>query len=120
VWFASTSSPPPVPNFTSGLKSDGTTFSRKPEWPPRFAFAALPFQADGTVIRGGIGVFYDILPMTAGTFTRSQQRVVQVFAETDEGSDPGEDEERTLINVTTSPHLTTAHITEWTVEVDQE
>src|SRR5262249_23080101 len=120
VWVEDKWAPSRRANFTFGLKYDWTTLSRQHEWAPRFAFAVLPFQADRTVIRGGIGVFYDILPMTAGTFTRSQQRVVQVFAETDEGSDPGEAEERTLINVTTSPHLKTSHITGWNVEVDQQ
>lgn len=107
-------------NFTFGLKYDWTTLSRQHEWAPRFGFALLPFNNDHTVVRGGIGVFYDILPMTAGTFPLSQQRVVQFFSETDEGDDSGEPEEKTLLNTTTSPHLKTSHITGWNVEVDQQ
>src|SRR5215471_2412840 len=108
-------------NFTFGLKYDWTTLSRQHEWAPRFAFALLPFNSDRTVIRGGMGVFYDILPMTGGTFPLSQQRVVQFFSETDEGdSSSGEPEEKTLANINTSPHLKTSHITGWNVEVDQQ
>ena len=120
AWVEDRWAPSRRANFTFGLKYDWTTLSRQHEWAPRFAFALLPFNNDRTVVRGGIGVFYDILPMTAGTFTLSQQRVVQFFSETDEGDDSGEPEEKTLLNTTTGPHLKTSHITGWNVEVDQQ
>jgi hypothetical protein len=120
AWVEDRWAPSRRANFTFGLKYDWTTLSRQHEWAPRFAFALLPFNNDRTVIRGGMGVFYDILPMNAGTFPLSQQRVVQFFSETDQGDSSGEAEERTLLNTTTSPHLKTSHITGWNVEVDQQ
>src|SRR5262249_45946656 len=120
AWVEDKWAPSRRANFTFGLKYDWTTLSRQHEWAPRFGFALLPFKSDRTVIRGGIGVFYDILPLTAGTFTSSLQRVVQFFSETDEGGEPGESEERTLLNLTSSSHLRTSHVVGWNVEVDQQ
>jgi hypothetical protein len=124
AWVEDRWAPSRRANFTFGLKYDWTTLSQQNEWAPRFAFALLPFKGDRTVIRGGLGVYYDILPMTAGTFTASQQRVVQFFSEggdsSDGGGDSGEPDSKTLLNVTSSPRLKTSHLTAWNVEVDQQ
>jgi hypothetical protein len=120
AWVEDRWAPSRRANFTLGLKYDWTTLSRQNEWAPRFGFALLPFKGDRTVIRGGIGVYYDILPMTAGTFTASQRRVVQFFSEGGDSSDSGEPDAKTLLNVTNSPRLRTSHLTAWNVEVDQQ
>jgi len=75
----------------------------------------LPFNNDRTVIRGGAGIFYDLLPLTAGTFTRSRQRVMEFFEEAEPIGEP-----RALVNLATRPHLRTPHILAWNVELDQQ
>ena len=100
-------------SFTLGLRHDWTTLSRSNEWSPRLGFVLLPLK--NTVVRGGVGVFYDIMPLTAGTFTSGRQRVVQFFAE---GVPTGEP--RTLSNVTSREHLKTSSVLGWNFEIDRE
>jgi hypothetical protein len=114
-WIEDRWSPNRRAQLTLGLRYDRTTHSRQNEWAPRLGFALLPFNNDRTVIRGGAGVFYDILPLTAATFTRSRQRVVQFF---DEGVPEGEP--RALLNLATRPHLKTSYTRGWNLEVDQQ
>ncbi|PYT08581.1 MAG: hypothetical protein DMF60_04480, partial [Acidobacteria bacterium] len=107
-WAEDCWSPTRRASFTTGVRYDWTTLSRRNQWAPRAGFALLPFKSDRTVIRGGAGIFYDILPLTAGTFTRSRQRVMEFFEE-----DEPIAEARALGNLTTRSHLKTPHILGW-------
>jgi hypothetical protein len=114
-WAEDRWSPTRRASLTTGLRYDWTTLSRRNQWAPRAGFALLPFHSDRTVIRGGAGIFYDILPLTAGTFTRSRQRVMEFFDEEEPISEP-----RALGNLTTRPHLKTPHLLGWNLEIDQQ
>src|SRR6185295_16785017 len=113
LWAEDRWAPSSRASFTLGLRYDWTTLSRRNEWSPRLGFVLLPLRH--TVIRGGVGVFYDIMPLTAGTFTSGRQRVVQFFAQSVPTSEP-----RTLNNVTSREHLRTSSVLGWNFEIDQE
>jgi hypothetical protein len=114
-WAEDRWSPTRRASLTAGLRYDWTALSRRSQWAPRAGFSLLPFHNDRTVIRGGAGVFYDILPLTAGTFTRSRHRVMQFFDEAEPISEP-----RALGNLTTRPYLRTPHLLGWNLEIDQQ
>ncbi|HJQ25724.1 MAG TPA: hypothetical protein VKA60_17525 [Blastocatellia bacterium] len=101
--------------FTAGLRYDWGTISRKGEWAPRVGFALLPLKGERTVVRGGAGVFYDLMPLTAGTFARSRQRVIQFFDDGEPITAP-----RALDNLLARPRLTTPHVLGFNIEVDQQ
>ncbi|HWC76797.1 MAG TPA: TonB-dependent receptor [Blastocatellia bacterium] len=115
LWGEDRWTPSPRATFNLGLRYDWTTQSRTNEWSPRLGFAILPFKDGETVIRGGVGIFYDVFPLTAATFTAGRQRVVQFFDEGEAASEP-----RLLSNITTREHLRTAHILAWNLEIDHE
>ena len=114
AWVEDKWSPSRQLSLTLGLKYDWTTLSRENEWAPRAGFALLPWKNGRTVIRGGIGIFYDIQPMNAGTFIESRQRVIQFFNESIPLA------EKVLDNLATKPHLNTSHVFGWNLEVDQQ
>lgn len=63
-----------------GLRWDRDSISKDNNLAPRLGFAVLPFSNDRTVIRGGVGLFYDKIPINVGIFPQYQQRVVTTFA----------------------------------------
>ena len=113
LWGEDKWAPSSRASFRFGVKYDRTSISRTNEWAPRVGFSLLPFKR--TVIRGGIGLFYDILPLTAGTFTEGRQRVVQFFDESVPIGQP-----RVLKNVTSRRNLRTSNVLGWNFEIDRE
>ena len=114
-WAEDRWSPVRRAQLTFGLRYDWNSISTKNQWSPRMGFALLPFKNDRTVVRGGMGVFYERMPLTAGTFTSSRQRLVQFFEEGEPITEP-----RALLNLTSSPRLNTAYTTGWNLELDQQ
>lgn len=64
----------------AGLRFDRDGISKENNLAPRLGFALLPFANERTVVRGGIGLFYDKIPISVGIFEQYQQRVVTSFA----------------------------------------
>lgn len=54
--------------FDAGVRFDRDGMAKKADIAPRLAFLFLPFNNDRTIIRGGIGLFYDRTPLSAGYF----------------------------------------------------
>jgi hypothetical protein len=52
----------------AGLRFDRNSISGHPDLSPRLSILYLPFKDDHTVVRGGIGLFYDRSPMSSRYF----------------------------------------------------
>ena len=100
-----------------GLRYDRDTIAGENNFAPRLAFAFAPFSDGRTVIRGGIGLFYDKVDLNVGTFEQMQDRVVTRFG--DDGVEP--------IDLPVRQHLRlagdgfrTPRSVNWNVELDRE
>jgi hypothetical protein len=63
-----------------GLRYDRDGIGNNNNLAPRVGFALTP-AGDRTVVRGGIGVFYDKIPLNVGSFEQYQSEVVTTFAD---------------------------------------
>ncbi|MFQ5663674.1 MAG: TonB-dependent receptor domain-containing protein, partial [Terriglobia bacterium] len=63
-----------------GARYDYDTLAKENNIAPRFAFAYVLTTDNRTLLRGGMGLFYDKVPLNVGTFPQLQQRVVRRFA----------------------------------------
>ncbi len=62
-----------------GLRLSGQTLGESAAISPRSGFVFSPGQRGRTIFRGGVGVFYDRLPLLAGDFTQNPTRQVTLF-----------------------------------------
>jgi hypothetical protein len=62
-----------------GLRFSGQTLGQASAISPRLGFVISPGQRGKTIFRGGVGVFYDRLPLLAGDFTQNPTRAVTLF-----------------------------------------
>jgi hypothetical protein len=58
--------------FDFGLRFDRDSIGKENNFAPRFGFALLPFKDEKTVVRGGVGLFYDKIPLGIGVFNQYQ------------------------------------------------
>jgi hypothetical protein len=64
-----------------GLRVSGQTLGKPAALAPRLGVVYAPGTSARTVLRGGVGVFYDRLPLLAGSFTSNPTRVITFFDE---------------------------------------
>jgi hypothetical protein len=64
-----------------GLRFSGQTIGKDAALAPRAGVAYAPGASARTILRGGIGVFYDRAPLLAGSFIGNPTRVVTMFNE---------------------------------------
>jgi len=62
-----------------GGRSDYDTFTGQAGFAPRGSFTAAISEDGRTVLRGGAGVFYGVVPLNVATFEQTQDRVVTRF-----------------------------------------
>ncbi len=62
-----------------GARFDRDNVASENDFAPRVGFAFLPFLDGRTVVRGGIGLFYDNINLNVATFSQLQQRVLTRF-----------------------------------------
>lgn len=63
-----------------GLRYDRDQIGRQNNFAPRLGLVIVPTDSDRTIIRGGIGLFYDKIPLNVGSFEQYQDLVVTTFA----------------------------------------
>ncbi|MCM3871362.1 MAG: TonB-dependent receptor, partial [Pyrinomonadaceae bacterium] len=66
--------------FDLGLRFDRDQIGGRNNFAPRFGFAFLPTSSERTVVRGGVGLFYDKIPLNVGAFEQYQSQLVTTFA----------------------------------------
>jgi len=64
----------------AGLRFDRDGLARQNALSPRLSFLYLPLKNHATVIRGGIGVFFDRTPLSVDYFSQLPERTVTTFA----------------------------------------
>ena len=63
-----------------GLRFDRDQLGARNNFAPRIGIVFLPTASDRTVVRGGVGVFYDKIPLNIGAFTEYPSQRVTTFA----------------------------------------
>lgn len=63
-----------------GLRYDRDQIGKENNFAPRLGLVIAPTESDRTIIRGGIGLFYDKIPLNVGSFEQYQNLVVTTFA----------------------------------------
>ena len=64
-----------------GLRYDRDQLGEENNFAPRLGLVLAPARSGRTIIRGGIGIFYDKIPLNVGSFEQYQSFVVTTFAE---------------------------------------
>jgi hypothetical protein len=67
-------------SFDVGLRLEDQRIGKESNLAPRAGFAWSPLNSDRTVLRGGIGLFYDKVPLNIRSFGRYPSRVVTQYA----------------------------------------
>lgn len=66
--------------FDMGLRYDRDGIGRNNNLAPRLGFVVTPTDSDRTVVRGGVGLFYDKIPLNVGSFEQYQSLLITTFA----------------------------------------
>ena len=66
----------------AGLRFSTQNIGEPTAFAPRFGLVYSPGSGGKTIFRGGIGVFYDRVPLLAGDFTSNPTRTISLFDQT--------------------------------------
>jgi len=67
--------------FDLGLRYDRDSIGTNNNLAPRLGFVVTPADNDRTVVRGGVGLFYDKIPLNVGSFEQYQSLRVNTFVD---------------------------------------
>ena len=99
-----------------GVRYDRDGIGKNNNVAPRVGFVVTPTNSDRTVVRGGVGLFYDKIPLNVGSFEQYQSLLVTTFASN--GVTPV-DGPRLLLN--TSPaDLENPYSLAWNLQLDHQ
>jgi hypothetical protein len=109
--------PRPWLTLDFGVRFDRDGIGQQNNFAPRVGFALLPTGADQTVVRGGIGLFYDKIPLNIGAFEQFQNFQVTTF-----GSNgiTVADGPRLYTNTTAASALENPYSVAWSLQLDHE
>ncbi|HEY3580966.1 MAG TPA: carboxypeptidase regulatory-like domain-containing protein [Pyrinomonadaceae bacterium] len=99
-----------------GLRYDRDQLGEENNLAPRLGLVIAPTHSDRTIVRGGIGVFYDKIPLNVGAFEQYQDLKVTTFA--DNGTTVV-DGPRVFRN-TAPDNLKNPYSLAWNLQVDHE
>ncbi|HEX8097526.1 MAG TPA: TonB-dependent receptor, partial [Pyrinomonadaceae bacterium] len=100
-----------------GLRYDRDGIGRENNFAPRLGFAVSPFENGRTILRGGVGLFYDKIPLNVGVFEQYQNLQVATFAR-DGVTPPGVP--RTLRNTVAGGDFKNPYSVAWNLQLDHE
>jgi hypothetical protein len=66
--------------FDVGLRFDRDEIGGQNNFAPRVGFVFLPTKSGRSVVRGGVGLFFDKIPLNIGSFTQYPSQRVTTFA----------------------------------------
>jgi len=116
-------------SFDGGLRYSGQTIGDPATFAPRFGAVYMPGSSGKTILRGGIGLFYDRVPLLAGDFTQNPERVITYFDNHGVALGPPTVFQNAYVRVDengqhvvpSNNHLaSTPHNLTWNLEVDQD
>ena len=100
-----------------GVRYDRNNFAGENNISPRIGFAFLPLVDGRTVVRGGIGIFYDDINLNVATFSQLQDRSLSHFGP--DGLQVIGSPERQRFEFTNAK-LRTPRSVNWNIEFDRE
>ena len=65
--------------FDLGLRYDRDSIGKNNNLAPRLGFVVTPTDSGRTVVRGGVGIFYDKIPLNVGSFEQYQRLEESTF-----------------------------------------
>jgi hypothetical protein len=103
--------------FDLGLRYDRDSIGKNNNLAPRLGFVVTPTDSDRTVVRGGVGIFYDKIPLNVGSFEQYQSlRVDTVVNVNTEFMGVV----RRLLQNTAPEHLENPYSLAWNVQLDHQ
>ncbi len=102
--------------FDLGLRYDRDQVGKQNNFAPRLGLVLVPTASDRTVVRGGIGLFYDKIPLNVGSFEQYQSQVVTTFGNDGVTVAGGP----RLFQNTTPRDLKNPYSIAWNVQVDHQ
>jgi hypothetical protein len=100
-----------------GLRYDRDGIGNQNNFAPRVGFALLPARSDRTVVRGGIGLFYDKIPLNVGAFEQFQNLRATTF---NSNGVTIADGPRLFTNTLARTDLDNPYSVAWNLQVDHE
>jgi Carboxypeptidase regulatory-like domain/TonB-dependent Receptor Plug Domain len=97
-----------------GVRLDRDTIAHENNLAPRLAFAFSPVRDGRTVIRGGVGLFYDRINLNITTASQLQDRLITSF-----GVDGEQVTQRQHLTVAENRFVTPRSVS-WNIEFDRE
>jgi hypothetical protein len=100
-----------------GVRYDRDNIAGENNLAPRIGFAFLPLPDGRTIIRGGVGLFYDEIDLNVATFTQLQEQVLTQFGP--DGQQIIGVPQRQPLALDNGKFLT-ARSVNWNIELDRE